>query len=49
MDGDIFVTLFKDNIAEMFEHGERNKGEKITAEIMEVVMQIIYPDNYDLP
>ena len=49
MYGDNFITHFKDDIAEMFERRERDKGEKITAEIMEVDPKRIYPDDYDLP
>ena len=49
MYGDNLITPFKDDIAEIFACGERKKGAKIIADIMEVELQIIYPDYYALP
>ena len=49
MYGDTLITSFKDYIDEMFERGEHGKGSNINAYIMEVDMQIIYPDDYALP
>ena len=46
---DNFFTRFKDNISEMFERGECDKGAKITADIVELDLQKIYPDDYTLP
>ena len=34
MYGDNFITHFKDDIAGIFERGERDKGAKMTAEII---------------
>ena len=47
--GDNLIKRLKDDIVEMFEHGDHKKGEKMTEDIMEVEMQRIYPDNYALP
>ena len=49
MYGDTCITQFKDNIAEMFECGERDKVENITEEIMEDELQRRYPGDYYLP
>ena len=40
---------FKDNIDEIFERGEREKGSNMTAEIMELDIHRIYIDDCDLP
>ena len=47
--GDNFISHFKDDISEMFEQGERAKGENMTEKIMEVNLQRIYSDYYALP
>ena len=49
MYSDNFITSFKDDIFEMFERREHDKGKKITSEIMEVDLLIIYFFDYDIP
>ena len=47
--GDTFNTHFKNDIAEMSEFGDCNKGANMTVDIMEVDLYIRYPDYYSLP
>ena len=49
MYGDNFNTRFKDNIADIFECGDCDKGANMTAEITEVELYKRYPDDYALP
>ena len=49
MYGDFLITCFKDNISDMLEHREHEKGENIMEDIMEVELHIRYPDHYDIP
>ena len=45
MYGDTFITHLNNNIDEVFERRERDKGEKIIEEIMEVKLQSRYIDD----
>ena len=45
MYGDNLITSFKDNIYDMFERGDIEKGENITAEIMEVDLRRRYTND----
>ena len=47
--GDTLITQFMEDICEVFERGERDKGAKMTSGIIEVGLQRIYPDYYALP
>ena len=48
MYGDNFIARFKDYIDDMFKCGECDKGENMTADIMEVDLQRRYTDDCSL-
>ena len=43
------ITHFMGDIAEIFEHGDINKGANMNADILQVELQIIYLVGYSLP
>ena len=49
MYGDNFITNFKEDIDEMFECKDHDKGANITADIMDIDLRRKYSDDYTLP